>query len=88
MTATKVIIGYSAGTVGTLVRIGTYRDNLHIEPFTEILIILDITVDDKCSAFRKPLNKASERCTYVSKILEEIKMILLNIKNNVHCWIK
>ena len=47
-----------------------------------------VSIDDKSSVRRKLFSKKLERMADVINILEEIKMIFLDIKNNVHCRIK
>ena len=86
--SSKFVISDIRSTVHALCRVRTKCYDLAVSILIEIFIIINVSIDDKSSVRWKLFSKKLERVTDIINILEEIKMVFLDIENNVHCRIK
>ena len=86
--SSKFVVSDIRSTVHALCWVRTKCYDLAVSILIEIFIIINVSIDDEGSVRRKLFSKKLERMADVINILEEIKMIFLDIKNNVHCRIK
>ena len=72
----------NSGAIHTLFRIRTYSNNVALKPFSKIVKVINIAINNKCTVFRNKFCISSKTMSNVIKVLEEIKVVCSHIKNN------
>ena len=75
------IIGHIFCTV-VRTRCGTIGDDIAVQSFINLLMIIYITVDDQRAVLRKEFRELAEGMTDVLQVFEEVEMILLDIQDH------